>query len=149
MTHRFGDLFNPPALTNFRGCAQAALDVTAVRSVSFPPLAQGEASMDMLGGRGDLTALLFVDGAYVTAERIPIEFTWQPDRIQRRAVLRDLSFETTTIVPFDRHAVLVEINVRNAGSARRDLEIKLLTQEASRGKSLPGARPRQVSAITK
>lgn len=128
MTHRFGDLFNPPALTNFRGCAQAALDVCAVRSVSFPPLAQGEASMDMLGGRGDLTALLFVDGAYLTAERVPVEFTWRPDRIERGAELRDLRFETTTIVPFDRDAVLVEINIRNTGKSRRDAEIKLLAQ---------------------
>src|SRR6185437_185259 len=34
------DLFNPPALANFLGCAQTALDVTAVRNVSFPPFGQ-------------------------------------------------------------------------------------------------------------
>lgn len=128
MTHRFGDLFNPPALTNFWGCAQAALDVCAVRSVSFPPLAQGEASMDALGGRGDLTGLLFVDGVYATAERVPIQFTWRPDRIERRAEIRGLRFETTTIVPFGHNAVLVAMTIHNTGKTHRDAEIKLLTQ---------------------
>src|SRR6266545_7351071 len=39
MPHRFGDLFNPPGLTNQWGCAQAAMDVTGMRSIAFPPFA--------------------------------------------------------------------------------------------------------------
>lgn len=137
MRRGFGDPFNPPALTNFRGCAQTAVDVCPVRSVSFPPLAQGEASMNTLGGRGDLTGLLFVDGAYVVAESLPIEFTWQPDRVERRATVRDLSFETVTIVPFDHDAVLVEIVVENSGRWHWDAEIKLLTQGGLRRSIAP------------
>src|SRR5215217_4226157 len=42
MTHKFLDLYAWPGLTNQWGCAQAAMDVTAVRSIAFPPFAQGE-----------------------------------------------------------------------------------------------------------
>src|SRR6476659_5634261 len=52
MPHRFGDLFNPPGLTNQWGCAQAAMDVTGIRSVSFPPFAQGEMNTAALGSGG-------------------------------------------------------------------------------------------------
>ena len=49
MTHKFGDHFNPPGLTNQWGCAQAAMDVAAVRSIAFPPFAQGEMNVAPLG----------------------------------------------------------------------------------------------------
>ena len=52
MTHKFGDLFNPPGLTNQWGCAQAAMDVAAVRSIAFPPFAQGEMNVAPLGAGG-------------------------------------------------------------------------------------------------
>ena len=42
MTHKFLDLYAWPGLTNQWGCAQSAMDVTAVRSIAFPPFAQGE-----------------------------------------------------------------------------------------------------------
>src|SRR5215218_7279836 len=62
MRHKFGDLFNPPGLTNQWGCAQAAMDVVAVRSIAFPPFAQGEMNVAPLGSGGELlTAVLYVD----------------------------------------------------------------------------------------
>jgi hypothetical protein len=128
MRHAYGDLFNPPGLTNFWGCAQAALDVTGVRSLSFPPLAQGELSTAALDATGEmLTGVLYVDGEYFTSTRQPIEFVWQPDRIERRAEHRDraLEFSTTTIVPFERRAVLIRLQVRNVAHATRKVEIKL------------------------
>jgi len=86
MTHRFGDLFNPPGLTNQWGCAQAAMDVVAIRSIAFPPFAQGEMNVAPLGSGGELlTGVLFVDGEYFAATKTPIEFVWQPDHIKRRA----------------------------------------------------------------
>ena len=39
MPHRFGDLFNPPGLTNFLGCVQSDVDPVAIRSLNFPPFA--------------------------------------------------------------------------------------------------------------
>ena len=75
MPHRFGDLFNPPGLTNQWGCAQAAMDVTAIRSVAFPPFAQGEMNVAPLGSGGELlTGVLYVDGEYFAATKTGIDF---------------------------------------------------------------------------
>ncbi|MEW5978297.1 MAG: hypothetical protein AB1898_21075 [Acidobacteriota bacterium] len=126
MPHRFGDLFNPPGLTNFWGCAQAALDVTGIRSVSFPPFAQGEQNIAPLGANGEvITAVLFLDGEYDAARKPLIEFVWQPDRIQRRSTYKSFQLTSTTIVPFERQAVLVSLTVKNTSPQRRRLELKL------------------------
>jgi len=37
MTHKFGDLFNPPGLTNFLGVLQTEMDPTGISSLNFPP----------------------------------------------------------------------------------------------------------------
>src|SRR5688572_1806030 len=73
MTHRFLDLYAWPGLTNQWGCAQAAMDVTAVRSIAFPPFAQGEMNVAPLGSGGELlTGVLYVDGEYFTSTKTPI-----------------------------------------------------------------------------
>jgi hypothetical protein len=128
MPHRFGDLFNPPAVTNFLGCAQAAVDLTAIRSVAFPPFAQGEISVDVLGSRGDLNGVLFVDGVYFTATREPITFVWRPDRIERRASLRGIRFSSTTIVPPGQNGAAFKLRIENGGGERREIEIALKIQ---------------------
>lgn len=128
MPHRFGDLFNPPALTNFLGCAQAALDVTAIRSVSFPPFAQGEISIADLSGRGDLTGVLFLDGEYFISKREMIEFVWRPDRIERRSISRGLALSSVMILARDRPAAAVKLRVENTTRAHRNVEIKLVIQ---------------------
>jgi len=128
MPHRFGDLFNPPALTNFLGCAQAALDLTAVRSIAFPPFAEGEMSVDALGGRGDLVGVVFLDGEYLAARRDAIEFVWRPDCIERKSVSPGLRFLSKTIVPPGCKGAAVHLRVENTGRERRALEIKVLLQ---------------------
>ncbi len=126
MMHKFGDLFNPPGLTNQWGCAQAAMDVVAVRSIAFPPFAQGEMNVAPLGSGGELlTGILFVDGEYFAATKTPIEFVWQLDRIERRAVYRDLELVSTTIVPFKQMTAAVKLTVTNKSKLRRKTEIKL------------------------
>jgi hypothetical protein len=126
MTHKFGDLFNPPGLTNQWGCAQAAMDVVAVRSIAFPPFAQGEMNVAPLGSGGELlTGILFVDGEYFAATKTPIEFVWQLDRVERRAVYKDLEIVSTTIVPFKQMTAAVKFTVTNKSKARRKTEIKL------------------------
>jgi hypothetical protein len=126
MTHKFGDLFNPPGLTNQWGCAQAAVDAVAVRSIAFPPFAQGEMNVAPLGAGGELlTGVLYVDEEYFAATKTPIEFVWQPDRVERRAVYKGLEITSTTIVPFKMMAVAVKFNVKNVSSQRRKTEIKL------------------------
>lgn len=126
MTHKFLDLFNPPGLTNQWGCAQAAMDVAAVRSIAFPPFAQGEMNVAPLGSGGELlTGVLFVDGEYFTSTKTPIEFVWQPDRVERRSVYKGLELKSTTIVPFRTMSVAVKLTVSNMTKARRKTEIKL------------------------
>lgn len=126
MTHKFGDLFNPPGLTNQWGCAQAAMDVVAVRSIAFPPFAQGEMNVAPLGSGGELlTAILFIDGEYFASTKTPIEFVWQPDRIERRAVYKGLELKSVTIVPPKTMAVAVKLTVTNRSNAQCKGEIKL------------------------
>lgn len=126
MIHSFGDLFNPPGLTNQWGCAQAAVDVVAVRSIAFPPFAQGEMNVAPLGSGGELlTGILFVDGEYFAATKTPIEFVWQPDRVERRATYKGLELKSVTVVPFRTMAVAVKLTVSNMTKARRRVEVKL------------------------
>src|SRR6185295_5588658 len=95
MPHRFGDLFNPPGLTNQWGCAQAAMDLTGIRSIAFPPFAQGEMNTAALGSGGELlTGVLYVDGEYFAATKEMVEFVWQPDRVERRAHYRGLELSS-------------------------------------------------------
>src|SRR4051812_48135042 len=49
MTHKFLDLYAWPGLTNQWGCAQASMDIVAIRSIAFPPFAQGEMNVAPLG----------------------------------------------------------------------------------------------------
>jgi hypothetical protein len=126
MTHKFGDLFNPPGLTNQWGCAQAAMDAVAVRSIAFPPFAQGEMNVAPLGAGGELlTGVLYVDEEYFAATKTPIEFVWQPDRVERRTVYKGMEITSTTIVPFQTMAVAVKFNIKNISGVRRKTEIKL------------------------
>lgn len=126
MTHRFLDLYAWPGLTNQWGCAQASMDVVAVRSIAFPPYAQGEMNVAPLGSNGELlNGVLYVDGEYFTATKTPIEFVWQPDRIERRSVYKDLELKSTTIVPFKTKSVAVKLSVSNMTKQRRKTQIKL------------------------
>ena len=125
MPHRFGDLFNPPGLTNQWGCVQAAMDVTGVRSVAFPPFAQGEMNTAALGSGGELlTGVLYVDGEYFAATKTTIDFVWQPDRIERRAQYRGLELSSVMIVPFKQMSVAVSLTVENKQKTSRQTEIK-------------------------
>ncbi|HEX2640761.1 MAG TPA: hypothetical protein VHL50_09330, partial [Pyrinomonadaceae bacterium] len=126
MTHKFGDLFNPPGLTNQWGCAQAAMDISAVRSIAFPPFAQGEMNVAPLGAGGELmTGVLYVDGEYFASTKTPIDFVWQPDRILRRSVYKGLELSSVTIVPFKTMTTAVKVTVKNTTSQPRKTEIKL------------------------
>src|SRR5207245_811681 len=82
--HRFGDLFNPPGLTNFIGCVQADTDLCAFRSLSFPPFSGSDLS----------TGAIFVDGVFLQATGTPIGYTWYPDRVEREADWKGLKLRT-------------------------------------------------------
>lgn len=126
MTHKFLDLYAWPGLTNQWGCAQASMDVVAIRSIAFPPFAQGEMNVAPLGSNGELlNGVMYVDGEYFTSTKTPIEFVWRPDRIERRSLYKGLELKSTTIVPFKTMSVSVKLTVTNTTSQRRRTEIKL------------------------
>src|SRR5258705_13942892 len=108
MPSRFGALFSPLGLTNQWGCAQAAMVVTGIRSIAFPPFAQGEMNTAALGSGGELlTGVLYVDGEYFASAKADIDFTWQPDRIVRKSFYKGLELKSVTIVPFKQMSVAV------------------------------------------
>ncbi|HKP67924.1 MAG TPA: hypothetical protein VJV05_01495, partial [Pyrinomonadaceae bacterium] len=72
-----------------------------------------------------LTGVLYVDGEYFTATKTPIDFVWQPDRVERRSVYKGLELKSTMIVPFKTMSVAVKLTVTNTTKARRKTEIKL------------------------
>jgi hypothetical protein len=101
------------------------MDVTAVRSVAFPPFAQGEMNVAPLGSGGELlTGVLYVDGEYFASTKTTIDFGWQPDRIERHTQYRGLELSSVTIVPFKQMSVAVSLTIENKQRTRRQTEIK-------------------------
>jgi hypothetical protein len=115
LVHRFDEMFNLPGLTNFLGTAQVDHDLVAVRSVCFPPLAQGET----------VTGNLFVDGRLFRSYGLPVTFTWRPDAVLRTSVVRDLRVTTTTVCVADRAAVAVDVEVHNLTGRPRPVRLGL------------------------
>lgn len=116
MTHRFGDLFNPPGLTNFLGSVQSeGHDPVAIRSFSFPPFAMGDA----------VTAGLFLNGKFFPVWNAPVTTTWYPDRIERVAEADGLHLHSTTVLGVAKMAAVVRLVVTNRSGAARDVTLKL------------------------
>ena len=114
MRHRFGDVFNPPGLTNFVGTVQADIDLTGIRSLNFPPF----------GSAGTLTAGLFLDGWYFPASGTPVTFYWRPDKIIREAEYRGLFLHSETILLTGRNGVIVRLAIENRSGTARDVCVK-------------------------
>jgi hypothetical protein len=115
LVHRFADLFNPPALTNFLGCVQAEIGITAIRSLNFPPFATGDVG----------TAGLFVNRKYFPATGAPITFVWRPDRIEREAEWDGLRFRSNTFMAKGRMAAVVVWTVENLTGIDRTIDLRL------------------------
>lgn len=119
LVHRFGDVFNPPALTNFRGSVQAAVDITGIRSLNFPPFGCSDLFPPVTWS-DSLTGALFLNGQYFGATGASITFEWRPDRIQRRAEHNGLQLGSDTILVVDEMACVVRLRIQNfSGEARR------------------------------
>jgi len=124
LVHCFGDLFNPPALTNFRGTLQAAMDVTAIRCLSFPPFSCSD-SFPPVSWTDSTTGALFVDGHYFAASGRPITFSWRPDQIRREAEYRGLFLQSVTVMPPGYMAALVRLRVTNRTGEKRTVGLRL------------------------
>jgi hypothetical protein len=120
LAHRAADLFNPPALTNFLGVVQAAVDPVGLWNLKFPPLACGE----LVSGQ------LFLDGWLFGAGGEPVIFRWYPDRIERSATWRGLEITSTTVLAWGATAALVRFAVRNVSGTERRVRLGLGLQGA-------------------
>ncbi|WP_428940843.1 MGH1-like glycoside hydrolase domain-containing protein [Fontivita pretiosa] len=114
MVHRFGDLFNPPGLTNFLGCVQADLDLSGIRSLNFPPFACSDT----------VTGSLYLNDRLFVSTGRPITFIWYPDRIERQGEHDGIHIRSTTVLAVGRMAAIVRIRIENRGP-KRDISIKL------------------------
>lgn len=127
MTHRFGDLYALPGLTNFLGTVQVDLDPVGLRGLNFPPFATSDVP----------TATLYVDRRLFHAWGAPVTFTWSPDRIVREAEVNGLWLRTTTALALGRMAAVVLIEVENRSGAARTVPVRL----ALRGSVTCARRP--------
>jgi hypothetical protein len=115
MIHKFGDVFNPPGLTNFLGCVQTDIDIFGIRSLNFPPFACSDT----------VTANLYLNHKFFPSTGSAITFTWYPDRIERDAECDGLKLKTITALAIHETAVMTELSVRNISGTTRDIVIKL------------------------
>jgi hypothetical protein len=141
LTVRSGELFNPPGLTNFWGCVQVAFDLVAVQHVTFAPFSCGESTLGVLA----------LNDVAVRAAGVPIEFTWRPDRVDRRAEVDGFQLTSTTVLGVRAQTVAVELRVHNPGRAARLARLRLLAGEgvvrADQGWNTPYS-PRECPAIS-
>src|SRR3954471_18096492 len=103
LVHRFGDVFNPPGLTNFLGTAQVDVDPFAIRSLTFPPFSCG----DVVSGS------LSINGKMFPAWGAAVSITWLPDRIERVAEIDGFRLSSTTVMVVGRQAAVVRLRVEN------------------------------------
>ena len=119
LVYRNGDLFNPPALTNFRGCLQAAPDIMAVQHLTFAPYACGESW---------LGALTLNECRLHTRSEV-IEFEWRPDRIRRWTQHEGFKLESTTVMGVGQQSVTVSLRITNATEEAGPARLKVLAGE--------------------
>ena len=112
LTHKFGDVFSPPGITNFWGTCQADIDITGIRSFNFPPFTNSD----------KVTGSLFLDGWYFPSLNRKIDFTWFPDKVERETEVDGLKLKSATILPFGKMAVITKLVIHNSGG---DREVKI------------------------
>ena len=118
LTHKFGDVFNPPGITNFWGTCQADLDITGIRSFNFPPFTNADS----------VTGSLFLNDRYFQSLNQKIGFTWFPDKIIRETEIDGLKLKSTTILPFGKTAVITKLEIQNSSSSEKEVKIKFGTR---------------------
>lgn len=117
LVHKFGDLFNPPGVTNFWGTCQSDIDITGIRSFNFPPFTNSD----------KVTGSLFLNGWYFPSLNREISFTWYPDKIIRTTEVDGLQFKSTTILPFGKTAVVIKLEIKNNTQSDKEIKIKFGT----------------------
>ncbi len=125
-SYGFMELFNLPIAMNDWGYAQAVKSVSALNAIAFPPYACcGVPNIPWSPGYLR-TCELFVDGRFVALSDNPAEaitYQWFPHRVLREQRVGDLQLRTTMFLPQEMRAVAQAIEVRNLGTASREVEL--------------------------
>lgn len=141
LTARTGELFNPPALTNFHGCLQAAPDLLAVQHVTFAPFSLGESWL----------ATLTLNDCVLHTAGLPIDYRWRPDRIERSLRAGDFILKSHTVMGVREQTVTLRLRITNTAAAPRLARLRILAGEgvihASAGWNTPYS-PRECPAIS-
>jgi hypothetical protein len=74
------------------------------------------------------TAILYVDGTYLTSTGQPIEFIWYPDSVERRTEFQSIHYLSYTLMPVHRNAVLIHLKLTNRSKMKRSVKLKLMLQ---------------------
>ena len=118
MTHRFGDCFNPPGLTNFLGVVQSTVDLTGLRCLNFPPF-----------GTSDSESGTFVlNGRHFPSLGIPVTLTWYPDRIVREATYEGLKFRSVMALAVEKRAAVMQLTIENRSGVEVEIDVGLNVQ---------------------
>lgn len=125
LVHRLYDLFNPPAVQNEWGYAQAAKSVAGITGISIPPFAccglpRVPAAVYMV------TCELYLDGRLLSSypgTAGEVAYTWYPHRVVREARHQELSFLTETFMPSCQRAVAQKIVVKNESRQERSVRL--------------------------
>jgi hypothetical protein len=114
MKHRFGDLFNPPGLTNFVGTVQVSRDITGISSLNFPPY----------GTAHTTTAGLFLNGRYFPSLNCPVTYYWRPDKIIRETEYQGLFLKSETVMLTGQNGVIIRLTLVNRSGSARAIRLK-------------------------
>ncbi|HVU35636.1 MAG TPA: hypothetical protein VHE61_19510 [Opitutaceae bacterium] len=113
------ELYNPPGLSNFLGCLQAARDVLAVQHVTFAPYSMGEAQLGTLA----------LNDCCLHATGAPIAYVWQPDRIERATEHDGFAVSSVTVMGVNRQTVVCALRITNTAKVRRAAHLRIQTGE--------------------
>ncbi|MEA5116098.1 MAG: hypothetical protein VB036_00610 [Propionicimonas sp.] len=123
----YDDLLSTAGLTNHLAVTQVEHDVTAIRSLSVPPVASA----------GIPTAKLYLDGRLAQSFGCPVSHQWFPDRHLRSVTIDGLEISTITFCPVDAPAVAVRITVRNLAAAPRQVRFGLWVDSTATDSGAP------------
>ena len=119
LTHRFGDCFNPPGLTNFLG-----LRAGDHRS----DLHSGVSTFHHSRRRTRLRHLSFWMGFIFPALGQHVTITWYPDCIVRESSWQGLHLTSTIALAVGRMAAVMEVVIENRSGTSREVEVGLRVQ---------------------
>ena len=117
MVHRTGDVFNPPGLTNFLGCLQAAPGLMAVQHLTFAPYSQGDIWI------GTLT----LNDCCLHTSSLPIHYTWRPDRIDRHMRVDGFDLHTQTVMGVRAQTVTIALRIKNTAPIQQTARLRIQT----------------------